>query len=257
MPHRKHFLFLVAFFLTIIDNLCATHNGNRYFPFFEKPEDYGYHDKQVLDTSFFMTFASTAFSRTRSTVGIPELWGQYDLNAIITSYQAAGDPGFVNPFIAKYGPGFDLVSAPFKVSQRIRSRGVTFSYKYPYKISDEHHLLFGFWMPVIHLDTTCRYQFLSEKFQEQSLPRALTDKEQADLNVTMDKIRRQTHDLIGFNQNAWQKGGLGDLDLFAMYNFYTDHKLLMRSINVNGRLDVISAVGLNTSQVIHGNPGII
>ncbi len=243
MPHRKHFLFLVAFFLTIIDNLCATHNGNRYFPFFEKPEDYGYHDKQVLDTSFFMTFASTAFSRTRSTVGIPELWGQYDLNAIITSYQAAGDPGFVNPFIAKYGPGFDLVSAPFKVSQRIRSRGVTFSYKYPYKISDEHHLLFGFWMPVIHLDTTCRYQFLSEKFQEQSLPRALTDKEQADLNVTMDKIRRQTHDLIGFNQNAWQKGGLGDLDLFAMYNFYTDHKLLMRSINVNGRLGLIVPTG--------------
>lgn len=245
MPHIKRFLFLAAFFLTIIDSLCATHNGSRYFPFFEKPEDYGYNDKHVVDTSFFMTFASTAFSRSRGTVGIPELWGKYDLNDIIFSLQAV-NPAYVNPLIGKYGPGFDTVKAPFKVSQRIRSRGLVLSYKYPYKITEEHRFLFGLWAPIMHLDTTARYQFLSKDFQEQtepSLPRVLTDNEKRTLSQDMDKFRRQTHDVIGFTQNSWQKGGLGDIDIFAQYNFFTDHKLLMRSINLNARLGLILPTG--------------
>ena len=76
---------LVILISMLSPSLFSTHNVNRYFPFFERSEIYRYHKKPYINASLFVTTASTAFIRDGVNTGVPELWGNYDLQDLFTS----------------------------------------------------------------------------------------------------------------------------------------------------------------------------
>lgn len=237
------YLFLFFFFLNFT-SLCAIHNGSRYFPFLERPENYLLR-KPYLHVAGFYASADTAFKRGGKNGGIPELWGNYDLQDVIRSLQVVragqGQP-FVNPIVTETGSTeFANPSIPlkFSVSSRVHSQGIILNY--------EHNLNYqglsvGVWLPIIDVTAVTRYNFLSSDFMA-ALSRPLTFNELARLTILMDKIRRSTHDLIGFTQNQWQKTGFGDLDIHLRGNNFFDHKLLMRSINIDTQVGLIIPTG--------------
>jgi len=222
--------------------VSATHNVSRYFPFWERPEEYTIKNRSHVSASFVYINASTAFRRGGGTGGIPELWGKYDLKDVIESLQAVQGQN-VDPIQAvMQSDDYKDKSIKFGVGGKIRSQGILLNYEQNLRWG----LQCGASLPVMSLQTTNRFNF--DRAGSDAIFNAynLTDHEMADQEFYVDKIRRKTHQMIGFESNEWNEDGLGDLDLHVRWNHIFDHVLLMRSIDINFQLGTIVPTGFTS-----------
>jgi hypothetical protein len=240
MPRTNFLLcFLLIFSCSFLEKLQATHSGNRYFPFLERPESYVIKERSHIAPSFFFTTASTAFRRGGGTGGIPGLWGRYDLNDVIASLQTV-NPNGINPVpdpIKEVTGASDLAgkSMVFKVDGKVKSCGLLLNYEQDLGF---YGFSLGTSIPVMHVSTTSRF-FFNRKDSDaffQATPSALQDQE----DLLIDKIRRVTHQEIGLQGNEWEAGGFGDLDAHVRWSYSVDHRLMMRSIDFNIQLGVVA-----------------
>lgn len=134
---------------------------------------------------------------------------------------------------------------PFKVDGKIRGCGLSLTYE-----QDLHWLglQLGAWIPVVSINTTSRFSFDPEKddpiFNNSFLPQQT----RTNLWDTADKIRRTTHQMIGFKGNEWNQAGVGDLDVHLRWNRNFDHFLMCRSVDFDIQSGVIIPTGF-TSQI--------
>jgi hypothetical protein len=217
---------LLLLLLLIPSILLATHTGNRYFLFLEKPENYVTKSRSFIDVSAFYSVASTAYKRYGGTCGVPELYGFYNLKDVITSLQQVkpdSDPIY-EVTGSHYLDGKDL---PFHVTGKINTVGLIVSYEQNLRKSDFLNMTCGVWVPVMNSDVISRFEFGKNGFQSNYRP--LSDFEVSQI----DEIRRLTHKEIGFKGTNKSRRGFGDIDVHLRGNLYLDHVLMMRSIDVN------------------------
>lgn len=240
--------------------------------------------KNTFAIDSIYTTASTAFKRGGGTAGFPELWGEYDLDQVVKSLNAvqATNPAYVNP-IEKITGATDLIdkTLKFRVDEKMKSVGFAFAYTHWFF---DHKCFVGAWVPVMHMQGMTRYHVrqgslleagrvtgrinpfmqmgmrdteglegaaLRQAQEENRIAEEYNKMEQArynqevrKLDLLVDKIRRETHQYIGFHDNAWSAGGFGDVDFFLGYHYYLDHEFLMRSLNILPKVGVLIPTGI-------------
>lgn len=224
---HRIFFYNILVCLVGVPTLSAHRNVSRYFLFPEQPENYRAEvkPKTTLDTAFFYISSSSAYKRDGGTIGIPELWGKYDLQNVLYSLNQL-QPTF-NPIAQITGSPksvFAGASMPFKVDGKTRAAGLSMQIHQPLPW---WYLSIGAWIPVMHVNTMTRYSFDVNAFNN-AHKTTLTQ----DQILQADAIRRLTHEAAGFKQNTWQAGGFGDLELYLRWSRLFEHKLLMKSISV-------------------------
>ncbi len=238
----KKIIQLSLVLIIVADTVLATHMSNRYFPFIERPEDYFIKNRSHLSPAFFYVQSSHAYlhdgdDSERRKVGIPEVWGDYNLQDIVKSLQAV-QPG-VNPFALVPG-GIDVESAKslrFHVEGDIKAYGVTLGYEQ----AGPYGLQFGAWIPIMGIHTT--QHFIFDAAKSEGIP-ASGPQGTHDQYLVIDEVRRKTHQLIGFNGNVYDAGGFGDLDLHVRWSGMLDHVLLMRTISGMMQLGFLTPLGV-------------
>lgn len=220
--------------------VLATHNTSRYFPLLERMEDYTIKGRQHLSANIAYLNASSAHRRGGSTGGIPELWGNYNLKDVISSLLTV-NPGTTNPIITITGTNAWVdKDIKFRVGEKVHGWGLVLDYEYDTKFCG---LQLGASLPVFDVHATSKYSFDRKDSDALFNNPALTPQQQADQEIKVDSIRRLTHQTIGFDRNIWSKTGFGDMDVHLRWNHIFDHKLLMRSIDVNIQTGVIVPTG--------------
>ncbi len=242
MMHRnKLLLFFFALSLLIQPTCSAFHTVNKYFPFLERPEDF-LPRKHFFQISPFYTTASTAFNVYWKKGNILELNGPYDLNDVITSLSFVEGSSFVNPITQVTGDTqFIGKKIPFFVGSKIKSVGYSLRAEEYFPAC---HLSVGCWMPFALVTTIANYELNKQAFFEQ-FPSSLNNN---DTSTLIDKIRRTTHEEIGFNNNVSSQLLLGDIDLYARWNYALDHQLLMKSVNIDIQGGILIPTGTQPGQ---------
>ena len=228
--------YLTFFLLNFSSFIFCSHNASRYFPFLERFAEYITKKKSHISPSFFIARASTAFKRGGGNTGIPELWGKYDLKDIINSLELATDGDFVNPIQEERGPNDTWInkSIKFKVNGKLKARGLILNYKQHLGFNS---FSFGGSLPIMHVNASDNFEFLPKDSDNQ-----VQDLREGEL-AQLDIIRRKVHDELNVSGGDWTKTGLGDLDLYLNYNKIWDHKLLMKSIDLNIRSGITVPIG--------------
>lgn len=237
---RNIFLFGALFFLLSSSRFCQASTMNRVFTTLERPDKYVIHDRSRLDATFFYLNASTAHRRGGGSGGIPELWGKYDLQDVIGSLRAVRPTA--NP-VRDITGNDDLLdkSIKFKMQGTVHACGTALNYERDLRWNG---LQLGLTLPIISVQATSRFEFDRTNSDAQFNSLRLTDRQKERQDLIVDKIRRQTHQTIGFTGNEWNKTGLGDLDAHVRWHKNIDHALLMRSIDVNMQLGVLAPTGI-------------
>jgi hypothetical protein len=245
MRHNiKKFSTLLLVFLVDSFFLFSTHNASRYFPFIEQTEKYPPRKKSYLYGDLFFNSASTAFNRDGGNVGIPELWGTYCLKDIIESLrvtQVAEGVNFIDPIDEIIGKNtFNNQETKFGIREKIKSIGIMLGYE---KKLPWHNLSVGLWVPAMHVNATMRYDLKKSDGKRNSVR-----------EKQLDKVRRITHDKIGFFENDWSAGGFGDIDLHLRWNYFLDHEFMLRSVSINPQIGILIPTGVKADK---NNPASI
>ncbi len=228
---------LILLILLIPTAVLATHTGGRYSLFLEKPESYITKQRSLIDVSVFYATASTACSRYGGSCGIPELYGSYNLKDVIYSLQQANPgeyEGDNNPiYTVTNSHALDGKNLPFSVTGKINTVGLILDYEQNLRFINLKNFTIGLWLPVMNSDVVSRFEFDRKKYGR------ITDPEVQKI----DEIRRLTHKEIGFEGTNISRGGVGDIDAHLRWNYFLDHKLLMRSIDLNIQGGVVIPTG--------------
>ncbi len=238
-----------AFFLGLASSvtfgLKAHHNGTRYFPFLEKPEEIVIKKHSHIAPEFFYLKASTAHKRGGGNFGIPELWGRYDLKDVLTSLEAIQGAAVANQIRNMLAADLRDKSIKFKTHSNMHAQGLALGYEQDLKWNG---FSIGAWVPVMHVSSLGRFHLeLNNNNGIDGVGRSLIDAQTGELNAEghlIDKVRRTTHDKLGFIGNTWDGSGFGDIDLHLRWNYFMDHQLLMRSVDSYIQVGLILPTGM-------------
>jgi hypothetical protein len=214
----KILLFLLCFFAK---DLVASHNGNRFFNFLERPEYFLNTSKNKFDVSMFYKFSSNAFRRWGGKAGPHELFGRYNLSDIFESYKNANESR--EDIITQLSQltGVDKDDMIFNVSSPFKTVGFSFQYD---RAIVPNFLFVGAFVPFMSYYAKIEY-FASDKITK--------DKKDKQLIETLFSLqRRKLHDNIGFIKNYSKRAGLGDFELYTRLSRSWQYQLLMKSISL-------------------------
>jgi len=180
-------------FLFAVHNGYATIYDNRFIPLFA-PQQFFIEDlPSSYELQFVAITASEAFARDEKTVGIPELFGTFDLNTLSTSLlQMTGKSPLRSDLLGR--------ELPFFVDGRIQGQG--FFMRYYQSISD----YFSFGCELLFLKTNSRQAFRLDQEKVKNLkPGDIAEIEQS---------RRLAFEEIGLIENNAAQHGIGDIDIY-------------------------------------------
>lgn len=237
MFNKKNLIFCIGL-LSLTVSLFPSRNPSRYFPFLERTEEYITKQKSHVYPSLFMATASTAFKSGGGNLGIPELWGRYNLKQVIYGVtqvkDAQGMSGY-NPFVNEIGYGdWNEKNIRFRVNGKVKSRGVALNFIHHVK---KWHSSFGFNVPFMHVNTSLRYVLDKENSDG---PIRSASQEEMDM---INRVRNQVHCDLGLKGTNWGRTGFGDLDLFYQYERSWDHMFKMKNIDLTVRTGVLVPTG--------------
>lgn len=238
MKLRNSVLFVTSLLIGLSTSCLATHSGNRYFLFLERPENYVTKKKSFLTPAAFFTKTSTGFRREGGRAGLPELWGKYNLKDTITSLKTVY-PNLPDPIQEITGTDyFQNKNLKYNIDGEVETVGAMLEYEQNLGFMKLKDFSVGFWFPVYHMSTTSKFQFNSNAFYNE-YGRSLSTSEIA----TLDKIRQTVHKEMGIEGKDLNRGGFGDLDLHLSWNYYKERRILLRSIDTNVRVGVVIPTG--------------
>ncbi len=254
MNYVKRALRATGLVLLFVPAVLPSNNTNRWIPILERPESYVFQKRSHLTASFMYTAGSTADKRSGGKVGIPELWGKYDLKDVINSYLQV-NTGLSNPVFAVTGShALEHKSMMFKLAGKIETVGLLLDGQYNL---GWQNLWVGARLPVMSLRNAVRYDFNQEQSAQILSPQEKlghTAQQLAALSQQRaDKIRRSTHDSLGFSSNQFTKNGFGDLDVYIRWHKSFDHALLARTIDTALQSGVLIPTGIGMDHAIPGS----
>src|SRR5437667_367172 len=219
---KKIFLFI---FFVCMSNTILSVFDNRFIPLRRLP----YRFVEGLPSSFavdsFVATASSAFDEDdEDTIGIPEIFGRFDLNTLATAIEKTGKP---NPLRS------DLRGRrlPFRVDGRLQVQGLSF--RCHQSILD--NLACG--ASWVFMRVNSRQLFFLDTKEAQML--TMGDRNE------IERSRRQAFDSIGLTNNHSAQLGFGDIDAYLRLGGIWDYKLKCRRIYAGITVGALLATGLN------------
>ncbi len=204
---KKCFLIIILLCVTQINR--AEIYDNRFIPLFA-PQQFFVEDlPSSYECSFQAITASQAFARDEKVVGIPELFGIFDLNTLATSLlEITGESPLRSDLLGR--------ELPFAVNGRIQGEGFFMRY---YQSLGKH---FAFGANLLFLKTNSRQTFELDREKARNLrPGDIAEINQA---------RRVAFQEIGIVENDAPQHGIGDIDIFIRGGSTWDYVLKCRKI---------------------------
>lgn len=200
-------------FLTVI--LCmsqlshATIYDNRFIPLFTPQQFFIEGLPSSYEFDFVAITASEAFARDEKTVGIPEIFGTFDLNTLATSLlEITGKTPLRSDLLGR--------ELPFFVNGRIQGEG--FFMKYCQSIAD--HFTVG--CEILFLKTNSRQTFRLDMEKVRNL-------KPGDINEIY-RSQRLAFAEIGIIENDAPQHGISDIDIYVRGGKKWDYTLKCREI---------------------------
>jgi len=228
-------LFKFLFFISLVFNSVeATRNVSKFFPFLEKPSDYITKRQSNISPSVFLISSSSALGSTGGTIGIPRLYGAYDLKYVIDSIVANGNPSY-NPFSGEPGyVNWNTKNIDFAVDGKIKGKGISFGLEKNLFGTD---FSIGAFIPLMHVNTSIRYAF-----QPSNYVNSIQSATQQEVDM-LNRVRRSVHSELELKGDDWSKFGLGDVDAYIKWGRLFDHVLKMKSVDFEFRLGMLIPTG--------------
>ena len=182
---------------------------NRFIPIFAPQQFFIADLPSSYEFEFVAITASQAFARDEKTVGIPEIFGIFDLNTLATSIlEMTGESPLRSDLLGR--------ELPFAVNGRIQGEG--FEMRYYQTISK----WWAFGCELLFLKTNSRQTFELDLEKARNL-------RPGDINE-IEQSRRLAFEEIGIVYNNAAQHGIGDIDLFFRYGSTWDYILKCRKI---------------------------
>jgi hypothetical protein len=218
MSRTASFLCVVILLLAVF-TARATIFENRYIPFLQRPLVHVPDKKSYFSVDVFFATASKSLDKTGNEIGIPELTGVYDQQAVARSFVALGCP---NPLPSEFQNQKILWAAEGK----IQAQGLEFFVnKHLYK-----NFYAGFYSYFMRVDTTSAFM-LTNTFADGKA-------------LLLDRVRRCMNVMAGLSTNDHAaQVGFGDLDCYLMWEHIWEYPYKFRSIAAEGRLGALIPSG--------------
>lgn len=217
-----------ASFLCIVILLCATFIAqatifdNRYIPFLQRPFIVVPDKKSYFSFDAFFATASKGFDQSGNEVGIPELTGAYDQQAIARSFVALGCP---NPLPS----ALQNQKLLWRAEGKLQAQGL--------ELAINQHLFknfyAGFYSYFMRVDSTSDFRIVQRDpaFNPGEI-------------LLLDRVRRCMNVMAGLNTNDHaSQVGLGDLDCYFMWQRDWDYPYKFRSIIAEARVGALIPSG--------------
>lgn len=204
----KKFFYLIIF-LCMSHLSYATIYDDRFIPLFVPQQFFIEGLPSAFELDFVAITASEAFARDEKTVGIPELFGTFDLNTLATSLlEMTGKSPLRSDLLGR--------ELPFFVDGRIQGQG--FFMRYCQSVSD--HFTLG--CELLFLKTNSRQEFRIDAEKVRNL-------KPGDYNE-IEESRRLAFTEIGLVENNSAQHGIGDIDLYIRGGKMWEYTLKCRRI---------------------------
>ncbi len=219
-------IFLLIYLISIVGAMHAEIYDNRYIPLFAPPQFFVEGSPSSFEYNFLAATASEAFATDDKMIGIPEIFGIFDLNTLATSMIKLGEK---SPLRSDF-LGNPL---PFLVNGRIQAQG--FSMRLYQNISQ--HVTFG--ATLLFFRSNSRQSFLLNREEVKNLtPGDLFD---------IDQAQRASFEEIGLIKNDISQHGISDLDLYVRFGSTWDYVAKCRKIYAGLSLGVLAPTGVKTT----------
>lgn len=220
----KKFYFLLVLFC-IAHSARAEIYDNRFIPLFAPQQFFVADLPSSFETSFIAITASEAFARDEKTVGIPELFGIFDLNTLATSLlEMTGKSPLRSDLLGR--------ELPFEVNGRIQGEG--FMMRWYQSVGK--HLAFG--AELLFLKTNSRQIFELDLEKVRNL-------KPGDF-AEIERSRRVAFEEIGILENNAPQHGISDIDLFIRGGSMWEYTLKCRRIWSGLSLGFYAPTGVTT-----------
>lgn len=187
----------------------ATIYDDRFIPLFVPQQFFIEGLPSAYELDFVAITASEAFARDEKTVGIPELFGTFDLNTLATSLlEITGKSPLRSDLLGR--------ELPFFVNGRIQGEG--FFMRYCQSLSD--HFTVG--CELMFLKTNSRQTFRLDREKVRNL-------KPGDYNE-IEQSQRLAFEEIGLIENNAAQHGIGDIDVYVRGSRQWDYTLKCRRI---------------------------
>lgn len=204
---KKYFFLITLFCVTRLS--YAEIYDNRFIPLFAPQQFFIEGLPSSYELDIVAITGSEAFARDEKTIGIPELFGIFDLNTLATSLlEITGKTPLRSDLLGR--------ELPFEVNGRIQGEGFFMRY---YQSIGEY---FALGAELLFLKTNSRQTFELDLQKVRNL-------KPGDL-AEIEKSRRQAFQEIGIVENNAPQHGIGDIDLFVRYGRTWDYTLKCRKI---------------------------
>jgi hypothetical protein len=199
-------------------SLYSFNPDNRYFPFIPRAYITAPRQPSHLAMELFFTTAKNAFGYAQEDVGIPELYGEFDLSYLGNSLTAIGG---MNPL------PIDLIERriPYKMQGKIQSQGFAFFYRQAL----HKYVCFGCHIFLMHVDSTISF-----------LAPSVGSMDPFELEQDRLKILRD----LGLSCGYSSQSGPGDIDLSVRVGNEWDYMFKFRHIQAGAGLGVLFPTGV-------------
>jgi len=197
---------------------------NRYMPLLQRSYITCAERPSHVRGALFAMTASQAFGNGDDFLGIPEIYGPFDLGALAKSMGIAHIP--MSPLLSE----LQDQKIPFRVDGRLQTQGANFGYRQ--QIGDLLQLGFTWFV----MRSTSRQEFFTDR-NNMNFSGTLTD-------ASLDQALREALASLGFNQSYAHQVGASDFDAFARVGYRFDYELKCRSIDTGLRMGVLAPMGV-------------
>jgi len=205
---------------------------NRYVPMLDRQAAWIYDEPSLFEIQGFAATGYSAWGKGDKTVGIPEIYGRFDLNTYANAFVKLGKP---NPLPTAW----QNAAIPFRASGKIQAQGMIF---YWHQAISEHCAFGSSWM---FMNVNSCQRFHLNTGRDFNLQEEVTN-----LNLglgdifAIDSLRRQMFVDARFLYNESNQIGFGDMNFYFQVGKKWEYELKCRSVKAGLRGGVLVPTGL-------------
>lgn len=220
----RRFAVIVLLVSVMSQRLLGMVYDNRYMPLLQRSYITCAERPSHVRGALFAMTASQAFGQGDDFLGIPEIYGPFDLGVLTKSMGIAQMP--LSPLLSE----LQDQKIPFRVDGHLQTQGVAFGYQQ--QLGDLLELGFTWFV----MRSTSRQEFFPDR-SNMNFGSMLTD-------ITLDEALREALAELGFKQNYAHQVGSSDFDLYARVGYRWDYELKCRSIDTGLRVGLLAPMGV-------------
>jgi len=203
---------------------CASYSmvfDNRFFPLIQKPFISVAGRPSHLGAYLYATTASKAINDMEQDIGIPELYGKFDLGELAAAFDIVGLPDPLRSPLRGQ-------AIPFETAGTIQAQGFEFCYFQSIKE------IGGIGFNWLVMRSNSRQEFFPKEFP--GVERSY-----------LDATRRTMFKEMGLSEAQASQAGMGDLDFYLRIGYHWDYALKFKRIDAGFRFGTLVPAGVTTT----------